>query len=215
MNAVLFAAKLVERMQQDWQLDVDALHALFPAAAKLPDSPCDANMYVLCIKAELRKDPRTALQTVMDAYLKLVTNAKQQRGAGDPWPVIIIHDARSLLEYWKDEASLNSLLNFFVYISKQEQLAHVILESGDTVLLQELESGAPPVPLLVCCFPFIHCSSARAGRPHQSPVPLLVRGGQPGARGGAHVLPRIRRTLSCTAARRKRGVGARVRGVRR
>ena len=204
-------------MQQAWQLDAHALHALFPSASKLRDPACGADVCVQRLVAELLTDPRTALQAVMDAYLKLATHAKQRQQAGDPWPVLIIHDARSLLEYWKDdEALLSSLLCFFVAISKQAQLAHVILESGDTVLLQELETGAPAracagVPLSV----YSNCLSARAGRLHQAPVPLLVRGGKPGARGGAHVLLRLHRALSDAPAWRNGGMGARVRSVRR
>ena len=188
-----------------------------PSASKLRDPACGADVCVQRLVAELLTDPRTALQAVMDAYLKLATHAKQRQQAGDPWPVLVIHDARSLLEYWKDdEALLSSLLCFFVAISKQAQLAHVILESGDTVLLQELESGAPAracagVPLSV----YSNCLSARAGRLHQAPVPLLVRGGKPGARGGAHVLLRLHRALSDAPAWRNGGMGARVRSVRR
>jgi hypothetical protein len=56
--------------------------------------------------------------------------------------VIIIDEANRLVK-WKDEESLDSLLAFFVYITKQEQLAHVILGTSDTFLTQWLESGAP------------------------------------------------------------------------
>jgi hypothetical protein len=56
--------------------------------------------------------------------------------------VIIIDEANALIK-WKDEESLDSLLAFFVYLTKQEQLAHVILATSDTFLAQWLETGAP------------------------------------------------------------------------
>ena len=93
------------------------------------------------LKAELKKDPQTALRTITDAYLKLVKDAKQKRKEGDPWPVII-DEANALME-WKDAETLSALLKFFVYLTKQEQLAHVILATSDTFLTQWLESGAP------------------------------------------------------------------------
>jgi hypothetical protein len=56
---------------------------------------------------------------------------------------------------WEDKKSLNALLAFFVYLTKQEQLAHVILATSDTFLTQWLDSSAPP------CFGFVHfCPSA-------------------------------------------------------
>jgi hypothetical protein len=94
------------------------------------------------LKAELKKDPQTALRTITDAYLKLVKDAKQKRKVGDPWPVIIIDEANALME-WKDAETLSALLKFFVYLTKQEQLAHVILATSDTFLTQWLDSGAP------------------------------------------------------------------------
>jgi hypothetical protein len=93
------------------------------------------------LKAELKKDPQTALRAITDAYLKLVKDAKQKRKEGDPWPVIIIDEANALME-WKDAETLSALLKFFVYLTKQEQLAHVILATSDTFLTQWLDLGA-------------------------------------------------------------------------
>ena len=105
-------------------------------------SALGAEVKVDFLKAKLQKDPRTALQTITDAYLTLVKDAKQKRKVGDPWPVIIIDEANALME-WKDAATLSALLKFFVYLTKQEQLAHVILATSDTFLTQWLDSGAP------------------------------------------------------------------------
>ena len=99
------------------------------------------------VKEELLKDP-TPLQVIMDAYVKLVKEAKQKRSPGDPWPVIIIDEANRLTA-WKDKESLEQLLAFFVYLTKQEQLAHVVLATSDTFLVEWLESG---VLLSVCLF---------------------------------------------------------------
>ena len=163
------------------------------------------------LKAELKKDPQTALRTITDAYLKLVKDAKQKRKEGDPWPVIIIDEANALME-WKDAETLSALLKFFVYLTKQEQLAHVILATSDTFLTQWLESGAPR--LAGAGLSNFHCLSC-GRRSHQTPIPLLVRGGQLDPRGGAHVLFRLRRAVPQTAAWRDRSVGARVRSMRR
>ena len=77
----------------------------------------------------------------MDAYAKLVKEAKQKRTPGEPWRAIIIDEANRLTA-WKDKESLEQLLAFFVYLTKQEQLAHVVLATSDTFLVEWLESGA-------------------------------------------------------------------------
>ena len=56
--------------------------------------------------------------------------------------MIIVDEANALME-WEDTKSLNALLKFFVYLTKQEKLAHVILATSDTFLTHWLESGAP------------------------------------------------------------------------
>ena len=144
MSPEAFSANLIECTTSDWQLDDKWLLSLFPSLANVAGSALGAAVNVEFVKAELQKDPRTALQTITNAYLKLVKDAKKKRKAGDPWPVIIIDEANALME-WEDKKSLKSLLKFFVYLSKQEKLAHVILATSDTFLTQWLESGAP------CC----------------------------------------------------------------
>ena len=139
-----FSANLVKRTKSDWQLDDKWLLSLFPALSKVTGSAYGAEVKVEFVKAELQKDPRTALQTTIDAYLKLVTDAKRSRKVGDPWPVIVIDEANALMK-WNDTKSLEQLLAFFVYLTKQEQLAHVILATSDTFLTQWLDNGARPV----------------------------------------------------------------------
>jgi hypothetical protein len=142
MNPEAFSENLVECMQNDWKLGADSLLAIFPAVVKLAGKVSGVDMTTEFLKAELQKKPQTALRTITDAYLKLVKDAKKKRKEGDPWPVIIIDEANALMK-WKDEDSLDSLLAFFVYLTKQEQLAHVILATSDTFLTQWLDSGAP------------------------------------------------------------------------
>ena len=142
MNPKAFSENLVKSMQNDWQLGANSLLAFFPAAMRLAGKGMGVDMTVEFLKAELQKDPRTALQVIMDAYLKLVKDAKQKRKAGDPWPVIIIDEANALTE-WKGVETLSALLKFFVYLTKEEQMAHVVLATSDTFLMQWLESGAP------------------------------------------------------------------------
>jgi hypothetical protein len=168
-------------------------------------------MTIELLKAELQKKPQTALRTITDAYLKLVKDAKKKRKEGDPWPVIVIDEANALME-WKDAETLSALLKFFVYLTKQEQLAHVILATSDTFLTQWLESGTPR--LAVAGLSSFDCLSC-VRRSHQTPIPLLVRGGQLDPRGGALVLFRLRRAVPQTAAWRERSVGTRVRSMRR
>jgi hypothetical protein len=106
--------------------------------------------------------------------------------------VIIIDEANALME-WKDAETLRALLKFFVYLTKQEQLAHVILATSDTFLTQWLESGAPR--LADAWLSNIHCLSC-GHRPHQRPVSRHFRGWQLNPRGGAHILLRLCHALS-------------------
>ena len=192
MSPAAFSANLVKCTKNDWQLGNEWLLSVFPSLAKVTGSALGAEVKVDFLKAKLQKDPRTALQTITDAYLTLVKDAKQKRKAGDPWPVIIIDEANALME-WKDAETLSALLKFFVYLTKQEQLAHVILATSDTFLTQWLESGAPR--LAGAGLSNFHCLSC-GRRPNQSPVPRHFRDGQLNARGGAHVLLRLCHALS-------------------
>ena len=71
-------------MQQDWQLDVESLLSLFPA---LKLAGIGMEVSVDFVKDELKKDAKSALQTIMDAYLTLVTGPQSAQGgraaAGD------------------------------------------------------------------------------------------------------------------------------------
>ena len=210
MNPAAFSENLVKCMRNDWQVDDKWLSNVVPFLTKVTGSAMSAELKLDFLKAEQEKS-RSALQTIMEAYLQLVTDAKQKRKEGDPWPVIIIDEANRLMK-WKDAESLDSLLAFFVYLTKQEQLAHVILATSDTFLTQWLESGAPC--LAVRRFP-VFTPPACACRSHQRPVPLLLRGGQPGAQRGTLVLLRLRPAQGEAPTWRERGVEARVRDVRR
>ena len=75
MNPAAFSLKLVKCVQEDWQLDDAQLLRAFPSLAEVTGNEVWKH-YEL-------KDPQTALQTTLDAYLKLVKDAKQKR-KGDP-----------------------------------------------------------------------------------------------------------------------------------
>ena len=92
-----------------------------PCVAPRACSP-RAPLIALDFKQRLQEDP-TPLQTIMAAYLKLANEAKERRKPDDPWPVIIIDEANALRE-WEDKKSLMALLAFFVYLTKELQLAH-------------------------------------------------------------------------------------------
>jgi hypothetical protein len=150
-------------MQNDWQLDDKWLLSVFPLLAKVTGSAMGAEVDIEFLKA-VQNEPRMALQMIMDAYLKLVKDAKAKRKKGEPWPVIIIDEANTLMD-WEEEnkQSLNALLKFFVYLSKQEQLAHVILATSDTFLTQWLESGAPGLEAALRLFQVFTAELALAG----------------------------------------------------
>ena len=85
MSPEAFSAKLIECTKSDWQLDDKWLLSLFPSLANVAGSALGAAVKVEFVKAELQKDPRTALQTIIEAYSKLVKDAKRNRKNGDPW----------------------------------------------------------------------------------------------------------------------------------
>jgi hypothetical protein len=153
-NPAAFSANLVKCMQNDWQLGEKWLLSVILSLAKVTSSAMGTEVKVDFLKAELKNDPHTALQTIIDAYLKLVQDAKKKRKEGDPWPVIIIDEANSLME-WKDTETLSALLKFFVYLTKEARLAHVILATSDTFLMQWLDSGVPR--LVVPTLSIFHC----------------------------------------------------------
>jgi len=80
----------------------------------------------------------TKLQRIVSVYQILVAEARTGRRDGDPWPVIIIDEANILLR-WEDKKALRQLLDVFVRLTKQEQLAHVILATSDGDFLRFLD----------------------------------------------------------------------------
>ena len=126
-------------MSNDWQLDVMELCRLLFSSAKMAGSAAGVEVSLNYLQRELEQEA-TPLNTIIDAYSKFAKEAKQKRAPGDPRPVIIIDEANRLTA-WKDKESLEQLLAFFVYLTKQEQLAHVVLATSDTFLVEWLESG--------------------------------------------------------------------------
>jgi hypothetical protein len=120
-------------MKNDWELSDKGLLKLIPCklapwqalwealsrSVKFAFAGADI---ALDFKQRLREDP-TPLQTITAAYLKLANEAKERRKPDDPWPVIIIDEANRLSN-WKDKDALEQLLAFFVYLTKEMQLAH-------------------------------------------------------------------------------------------
>jgi ATPase domain predominantly from Archaea len=140
LSPASFSVNLLKCMSNDWQLNaVELLRILIPSSARLSGSAAGVEVSLDYLKRELAQEP-TPLSTIMDAYSKFAKEAKQKRAPGDPWPVIIIDEANRLTA-WKDKESLEQLLAFFVYLTKQEQLAHVVLATSDTFLVEWLESG--------------------------------------------------------------------------
>ena len=63
------------------------------------------------------------------------------RGAAQPVPVIIVDEAHRLAE-WEDKKALQQLLDFFVHLTKEACLAHVVLATSDAFLASWLDAGA-------------------------------------------------------------------------
>ena len=168
---------LLECMRNDWELSGKSLLELLPgkvaprqvalwqSLSRSLKVTFGGSEIALDLKQRLREDP-SPMQTITMAYLKLATDAKERRKSGDPWPVIIIDEANALSE-WEDKRPLLALLRFFVFLTKQKQLAHgeragllvpsrvrvkphaclaVVLATSDTFLLNWLESGASALP---------------------------------------------------------------------
>jgi hypothetical protein len=136
MSPDAFADNLAECAVKGWRSMVDRVLAAFFVEVKT--SAADLTFDLSKIAPPSAK---TSLQRIFAVLEKLAVTAKAERKAGDPWPVIIIDEANALMR-WRDEDSLKALLAFFVRLTKQEQLAHVVLATSDTFFLQWLEKSA-------------------------------------------------------------------------
>ena len=226
---------LLECMRNDWELSGKSLLELLPGKV----APWQVALWqsllrslkvtfggaeiALDLKQRLREDP-SPMQTITMAYLKLATEAKERRKSGDPWPVIIIDEANALSE-WEDKKPLLALLKFFVFITKQKQLAHgeragllvpsrvrvkphaclaVVLATSDTFLLNWLESGASALMKL----PF--------GSSHSSPCVLQGLSSRPSAtrtRSATCRATRLAHSFSTTSSPPKRRLAPSRRGI--
>ena len=140
LSPASFSVNLLKCMLNDWQKHaLELLRLLVPSSARLAGSTAGIEVSLDYLKRELLQEP-TPLNTIIEAYSKMANEAKQKRAPGDPWPVIIVDEANALQE-WEDAKSLKALLKLFVYLTKQEQLAHVVLATSDTFLVEWLESG--------------------------------------------------------------------------
>ena len=104
----------------DWDQAAARLKELLPGIVKVSVSS-GGDRIALDFK-ELRKDP-TPLKTITSTYLQLAVEQRAKAKRDDPWPVIVIDEANALTE-WEDKKSLRALLKFFVFLTKEKQLAH-------------------------------------------------------------------------------------------
>ena len=85
----------------------------------------------------------TSLELIFEVFDNIVSDAKISRKPGEPWPLIIIDDANRLMKWTASESALlEQLLAFFVRLSKQEKLAHVVLATSDSFFLHWLTKRA-------------------------------------------------------------------------
>ena len=173
LSPAAFSVNLLKCMSNDWQLDAsELLRLIFPSSVKLTGKAAGVEVSLDNVEQELQREP-TSLQVIINAYSRLVKEAKQKRAPGDPWPIIIIDEANRLQE-WEDTKALNTLLAFFVYLTKQEKLAHVVLATSDTFLSQWLQRGVCALPLAKAhVFSLLPCTSVAHPRsvlcPAQAP----------------------------------------------
>jgi hypothetical protein len=227
-----FAVNLLECLENNWELSGESLsklisrrlapwRRLWEAVLRSLSFSVPGTDIELDFKQTLREDP-TALQKIMSGYLSLAKEAKERRKPDDPWPVIIIDEANSLSE-WEDKKSLAALLKFFVYLTKEEQLAHgelsgssnpllthlasldshaVILATSDTFLLQWLENGALAPN---SCLAILSLSSLLQG---QSSSCFAAR-----TRWATCRVKKLARSLSSTSSLRKKRLARARRGI--
>ena len=131
------ARNLLERVKAVWRLDFASLLRLTPTyTVKLP-------FFNLT-----RLSEPTDLQSIIEAFMQLIKDAKERRTYGDKLPVLIVDEANDLISWEKEhEVELRHLLKFFVLATKEANLAHVVLISSDTFLPQWLHKCA-----CVCVF---------------------------------------------------------------
>ena len=133
MSPAAFADKLLECMQDSWRFDASEF-------ARLVDGP-PVNVLANDSVGFASPPESSALNTALDAYTRLVTQARAKRAPGDPLPVLIVDQANKLMT-WDDEKTLKALLAFFVMLTKETQLAHVVLATNDAFLAQWLHDRA-------------------------------------------------------------------------
>jgi hypothetical protein len=64
------------------------------------------------------------VRKVIATYTKMAREAKALRLPGDPWPLLIVDDANGLSDEWDYEKDRLELLQFFLNLTRKEQLAH-------------------------------------------------------------------------------------------
>lgn len=147
------ARNLLERVKAVWRLDVAGILRLIPTyTVKLP-------FFNLTVNLPRLSEP-TDLQSIAEAFMQLIKDAKARRTHGDALPVLVIDEANDLISWEKEHAAeLRQLLKFFVLATKEANLAHVVLISSDTFLAQWLHKCA-----CVCVFAMYQFFALTAAR---------------------------------------------------
>ena len=79
----------------------------------------------------------------MASIIKYLTIFLEASRHSSEKPVIIIDEANKLMR-WRDDpgrTQLKDLLDFFVQVTKQEHLAHIVLASSESFVIDFLENG--------------------------------------------------------------------------
>jgi AAA+ ATPase superfamily predicted ATPase len=131
LNSDAFAKNLLKGINRSWHDRIEGLAALLKWTITT-SSPAGS----LRLELPPGATSSTSLELIFEVFDKVVSDAKMSRQPGDPWPLIIIDDANRLMNWRTSESeSLEQLLAYFVRLSKQEKLAHVVLATSDSSFL--------------------------------------------------------------------------------
>ncbi len=152
-----FASTLLARMRDARQLDASA------ASGLLTSLSLKALVTYVSARPIASADLAPDLHGALDAFA-------HQAGSDAPHRALLIVDAAQQLMAWDDRAALRQLLNFCVWLTKQEQRAHVVLATNEARLPRWLDARARPAaaaPRL----PPLHAQLTR-------PLPVRARRGR-------------------------------------
>lgn len=147
-SPLLFSTNLRELVTEDVAMDnwwKNLSNLISASIIKLPYYHADLKTFFKL--EESTKSPIGGIIDSLTAFLEATRPLSYK-------PVIIIDEANVVME-WKEQdkghAELKKLLRFFVRVTKQEHLAHIVLATSDYFLTTWLENGKA-VKLLGCFF---------------------------------------------------------------